>query len=798
MHELTRPRTPAEGTTAKPAVPKPVLARVPATTKTPLTSSRGEPVTRPVVAGRVGAPPQKTVPDPQAQAQKLSIVTTGTRKKLINSGLARDLDNNPTLRTLIGNVGTELTANALMGTTRRLATLPRGAANKVQNYAMPVINETLYTDALKAQQQAALARSHDQPINPIAIMAGAGQGADLVLKSIRDGLAMPATGTAAIRQQLEAAKKNGTLPATLAAFKTQTGKSLYAVLGEQVRNPAERAKLLKLLPSPLPKAQLTRDAFLENIAVGFAYSDLSGKDLNTSNKPGEKGGTASQVLKAFHYSAGDPQNGGWGMQLRVFTPDPLKAKGQPVVIVFRGTDGVAFDMKTNPSGTVDTVNSDMARAQPGYNQFANNKGWIDAVVKQATANGQKVTFVGHSLGSALAQQAAARYAPHTAGVVTFQGANIAQADVDKVAAYNKVHPNQPIASRNYRVDGDTVPTSGEASLPGSIHYFDRVSRPAGSQADMGINTVSDNVGQMSGGVKKLVAGNLASRVPMLSLETATSGHTIPILNTYLRGQGGTPMSAQEAALTKYGIRDTNSYASPVMKDGKPVLGPDGKPKMTAVQDVGVVYGGDYNTKHDPRVVAEAQRSHVMPEVMAALGADVAVFKGNIAYNTALHHLFDKAGGARTFAEFQAEAASVLNQEKLAMVPVDIELARQMNLDKSPRANMEYAIKDLIGVDASKVQVASRNSALATVAVGVGMPGLAGPLTDLSKKVDAPNKYIQKFSTIPTMDEYKVEGEDGKVRVGEYEVEISNKVKDLLLDPDQQRAIWRLYHPSGSK
>jgi hypothetical protein len=77
-----------------------------------------------------------------------------------------------------------------------------------------------------------------------------------------------------------------------------------------------------------------------------------------------------------------------------------------------------------------------------------------------------------------------------------------------------------------------------------------------------------------------------------------------------------------------------------------------------------------------------------------------------------------------------------------------------------------------------------------------MPGLSGPLTSLSKKIAAPDQYIQKFSTVPTMDEYKVKGEDGKFKTGEYEVELDDKSIAALSKEDKIEAIWKLYHPSG--
>ena len=70
-----------------------------------------------------------------------------------------------------------------------------------------------------------------------------------------------------------------------------------------------------------------------------------------------------------------------------------------------------------------------------------------------------------------------------------------------------------------------------------------------------------------------------------------------------------------------------------------------EPLMTEVKDVGAVFAGSYAAGHDPRLNAEAQRKHVLPQAVSLAngGAAANVFEHNIAFNTAIQHMFELAG-----------------------------------------------------------------------------------------------------------------------------------------------------------
>ncbi|AZI44480.1 alpha/beta fold hydrolase (plasmid) [Deinococcus psychrotolerans] len=718
---------------------------------------------------------------PKDRAALLTKLTAGEETQFISklASAVADVAGGETM-------GRPLLANVAMGTTRALAAPQKGKSDKIKNYTMPVI-------------------AGDELNNRIRLV-------------------------------LVAAQKTGTLQATLDAFKTQNGKSIYAVLGERVRDTQARAKILNILPVPLDQQRITRDTFLENIAVGMSYSNESAATMNDKAKDDERrGGKPGEVLAAFGYKAGESLNGAWGLQMRIFTPDPKKAKSQPIVVAFRGTEGISFDPNDGSEGAIDTLIGDFAKKQPGVNQFKANQAWIDRVIKQAAASGQKITFVGHSLGGALAQEAAARYPQLTAGVVTFQAANIPQEDADKVKAYNAAHPEKAINARHYRVEGDTVPMSGEASLPGSINYFDRVSRPQGSQGAMTNMPASEefarkNLDPSMGGVSKFAASQLSTKFPLFTMGAATKGHVIPILSTYMHGlspQQTGPIDPKRQVLLQYGIQDENTLSHPLLKNGKPMLDKGGKPLMMPTEDVGAIFAGNYNTQPegptqnenpssvaaslgstdlhprdkypawvngliesvntkrdqtDPRIKAEAARARVMPEVAALQngGAAAKTFEKNIAFNTAMHHLFKLAESAKTLIDFEAQARDLLKKDKLDMLQEDVNLAEQMNLDKSPRANAEKALKDLAGITPVRVS-----------AVEFAVYGIPGVGTRLGDKAAEINTFIRQFSNEPTLDQYEREDGEG------YEVQLDRRTLDQL-DERRVKDVWGMFHPGDKK
>ncbi|AZI42169.1 hypothetical protein EHF33_04920 [Deinococcus psychrotolerans] len=456
-----------------------------------------------------------------------------------------------------------------------------------------------------------------------------------------------AQGLAPMLNQLRA---SGQLPAVLSAYQSRYGQSLYAVLGERIRDTNARERLLKLLPDPLSEPQLTHDAFLEQLAVGYSYLNDSASGLQDMTKEPRRGANPHDILTHFGYQAGAAIQGKWGFQMRVFTPVPGKAKWPGAIVAFRGTEGIQFKPRDPKSaeGSLDTLIGDLAPAQVGYNQINANADLI-AVNMRAAAKYGPLTLTGHSLGGALAQIAATRFMAQTRQVVTFQSPAIAKADVDKVAKYNAAHGNQGVASRHYRIDGDVVPTSGDGDLPGSITYFDRVSKAKGSAGPYPPITL---------------------KADSLDLTRASSGHVTPMLSTYLRGRGA--HDADQQTLVRSGLRDEATL------DAK------------APQDVGMVAAGNYTTANDPRINIEAKRQTTSVKAMRAAGLYQDVFEANIAYNTMLASVEQLAKDpqvSKTYAGFRTAAVKLLGgTSRLPMNEFDKQLGQQLKL---PTTESDY-------------------------------------------------------------------------------------------------------------
>jgi len=434
-------------------------------------------------------------------------------------------------------------------------------------------------------------------------------------------------------------KAAGRLDAALTSYQRQYGQSFSALLGEQVRDPNLRQRFLSLMPAPISTETLTKDAFIEQLAFGYAYNAQPADALNTENDEVRNHSDPHTILQAFGYRAGPPVTGHWGFQMRVFLPIPGKAKYPNPVVTFRGTEGVAFDLKANPEGTLDTLVGDFAPAGVGYNQYTRNHALIRLNVLAAAAHGP-VIMAGHSLGGALAQIAATEFRDRTAEVVTFQGAGVSQQDLNKVLKYNAAHPRTPVTGRFYRVDGDIVPDSGETMLPGSVNYFDLVQRPAGSKAAYAGATLSYDTVDMT-------------RIAL--------GHTTPILTTYIRGQN--PKAGLLAVLATAGVHGDD-----------------------AGKDVGMIHGGSYTTDHDPRLNLEpGRRSKAAWAPNRITPQYEALFYSQIAYNTLLRKIEELARSKvyTTEKAFLTAATDYLatlgGSKRLPIRPEDVELGRQLHV-----------------------------------------------------------------------------------------------------------------------
>ncbi|EYB69264.1 hypothetical protein DEIPH_ctg009orf0002 [Deinococcus phoenicis] len=488
--------------------------------------------------------------------------------------------------------------------------------------------------------------------SPATLLFGVEVAADLRLGSTRklvenpgfwSGPRYPSLDEAEgpLRAVLGKLKAAGTLGAALTAYARRYGRSFSTVLGERVRDPNVRQRLLALLPPPLTEAQLTRDAFIEQLAVGYVYLNDSATSLQNSANDGRRGSSPKDILGTFGFQAGPPISGRWGLQMRVFLPIPGRAKYPHPIVAFRGTEGIAFSMKGKAEGTTDTVVGDFAPEAVGYNQYNFNRELIKRNIQAAAKHG-KVIFTGHSLGGALAQIAAAEFQGLAAEVVTFQSPAIRQADAARVRANNQAHPASALLSRHYRIDGDAVPTAGEAVLPGSIVYFDRVERPRGSAAPYRPQLSFDAA----------------------DLTRATAGHVSPMLTTAVRGQPARPGAL--GVIAERGLRDEGT------------LGPQGK-------DVAAVYAGSYDTGHDPRVNLEPERLTTGVRGMRLASQYEAVFYESIAYNTLLDRVEKMAGSGqyKNYAGFRAAALQLIGRlsgkGRLPLTAQDAALGRQFQL-----------------------------------------------------------------------------------------------------------------------
>jgi serralysin len=147
--------------------------------------------------------------------------------------------------------------------------------------------------------------------------------------------------------------------------------------------------------------------------------------------------------------------------------------GNPPLLVFRGTDGLSDDPTlVDPRG--------IGRSQIEANQ-AELSSWLTEVGQstQILAN-----LIGHSLGGALAQNAAATFTSQFANLVTFNSPGVAKAIADQyLNNLNAILSANPGVVKNvthFVVNGDLVSLVGESFLAGKTilqSYSDRSLNP---------------------------------------------------------------------------------------------------------------------------------------------------------------------------------------------------------------------------------------------------------------------------------------------------------------------------------
>lgn len=148
----------------------------------------------------------------------------------------------------------------------------------------------------------------------------------------------------------------------------------------------------------------------------------------------------------------DPATGFHAIGLISTTPD------KPPVLVFRGSDSPIDDVtNTDPRGI-------------GFNQLEANKqalgNWLTQISQDTTKNPNRLPpdVLGHSLGGALTQLAAAEFTSVIGDIVTFNSPGIAQSTVNTFK--QKVGAGKNVT--HYIVSGDFASLGGEAFLPGKV------------------------------------------------------------------------------------------------------------------------------------------------------------------------------------------------------------------------------------------------------------------------------------------------------------------------------------------
>ncbi len=187
-------------------------------------------------------------------------------------------------------------------------------------------------------------------------------------------------------------------------------------------------------------------AVYENLAKRLVYID-DNPQLQTVVQGGLTA-AGYRVDRTFD----DPATGFHAIGLISTTPD------KPPVLVFRGSDSPIDDVtNTDPRGI-------------GFNQLEANKqalgNWLTQISQDTTKNPNRLPpdVLGHSLGGALTQLAAAEFTSAIGDIVTFNSPGIAQSTVNTFK--QKVGAGKNVT--HYIVSGDFASLGGEAFLPGKV------------------------------------------------------------------------------------------------------------------------------------------------------------------------------------------------------------------------------------------------------------------------------------------------------------------------------------------
>lgn len=162
-------------------------------------------------------------------------------------------------------------------------------------------------------------------------------------------------------------------------------------------------------------------------------------------------------LASYGYRAEPLYHGGYDFQMRVFRPlDTDEHRNKPPVVAFRGSSSIADAFV------------DFDRRGVGSMQFYGN---IEHIRAQIVRLVTRVIVVGHSLGGALAQLAAAILPDHIERIVTFQSPGVSQTMIRRIIQYNERNQGHNVLATHYRAYHDFVDDVGTAHAPGISYEF---------------------------------------------------------------------------------------------------------------------------------------------------------------------------------------------------------------------------------------------------------------------------------------------------------------------------------------
>lgn len=224
------------------------------------------------------------------------------------------------------------------------------------------------------------------------------------------------------------------------------------------------------LGSPMSNEEFANQYFREFVARDLAYMAPFATNRDGSIQRDRSGQPISayppevqRFMQDFGYQSqpdesnvvSDPRTGLYAMRLNPSSPQPgREGEGQPQPIVaFRGTDE-GFDWSTN------------GESQVGRRQYDENSDAIRRLMQ--TQNGQRLDLVGHSLGGALAQIAAARQTQNVGSLTTFQAPGISSADANQFDRNNR---DGHVSVNHHRSTWDMVPLGGQQMTGGNFWHY---------------------------------------------------------------------------------------------------------------------------------------------------------------------------------------------------------------------------------------------------------------------------------------------------------------------------------------